>query len=163
MKRYLSALLFVVATATASLAVAQTQVSSASGATTVRPANWEDAVGNDRGTFTFREPETNAQIEVISTSLLTADVKDVFFNTFHDGLKAAGFVQKSQEDKSYGNHAGLLTEYNFDHSGAALIVSVFEFMIGNNAWLVVAYSGDDSADRIRAPFEEVAASLSIAE
>lgn len=162
MKRFLSTLLFVAATATASLGFAQTQVSSPNGATTIRPANWEDAVGNDRGTFTFREPETNAQIEVISTSLLTADVKDVFFNTFHDGLKAAGFVQKSQDEKTFGTHAGQLTEYSFDHSGAALVVSVFEFMIGNNAWLVVAYSGDDSADRIRGPFEEVAGSLAIA-
>lgn len=161
MKRYLSALLIVAVSAMTSLGFAQTQVSSPSGATTVRPANWEDAVGNDRGTFTFREPETNSQIEVISTSLLTADVKDVFFNTFHDGLKAAGFSQAKREDASFGPHEGVATEYTFDHSGAALVVSVFEFMIGSDAWLVVSYAGEDSAERIRASFEEVAASLAV--
>lgn len=163
MKRSLSTLVLLIAVAFTSIAAAQTQVSSQSGATAIRPANWEDAVGNDRGTFTFREPETNSQIEVISTSLLTADVKDVFFNTFHDGLIAAQFTQTSKEDQTFGEHEGVLTSYSFDHSGASLVVAVFEFMIGNNAWLVVAYSGEDSAERIRAPFEEVAASLAIAQ
>src|SRR5699024_6090292 len=100
-----------------------------------------------------------SQIEVISTALLTPDVKDVFFSTFHEGLTAAGFTQENTSEETYGEHSGELTEYSFEHSGAKLSVSVFQFMMGNNAWLVVSYAAEDAADNARESVEEVASSL----
>lgn len=162
MKKHIVATLLAVTALTATFAHAQTQVSGANGVTVTRPAGWEDAQGNERGTFTFREPNSNSQIEVISTSLLTADVKDVFFNTFHDALKAANFVQSKTGEKTYGNNAGVETIYAFDHSGAELTVAVFEFVSGNTAWLVVSYVGAESFDQMRGAYEEVASTLSLA-
>lgn len=161
MKRVLTTALFITATLWATFAFAQEQVTSEEGVSVTRPSEWEDVAGNDRGTFTFREPETKAQIEVISTALLTPDVKDVFFDTFHDGLNAAGFTQEGTSEETYGDHSGDLTEYSFEHSGAKLQVSVFQFMLGNNAWLVVSYAGEDVEESVRKSFEEVIASLSI--
>lgn len=161
MKRFLTTALFVAATLVATTGFAQGKVTSPDGVSVTRPADWEDAAGNDRGTFTFREPETKSQIEVISTALLTPDVKDVFFTTFHEGLTSAGFTQESTSEATYGERSGELTEYAFEHSGAKLTITVFEFMIGNNAWLVVAYAGEDAAERVQGPFEEVIASLTI--
>lgn len=146
----------------ASTAFAQTQVSGANGVNVTRPAGWEDAQGNERATFTFREAATNSQIEVISTPLLTAEVKDVFYNTFHEALKAANFLQESQTSKTYGRHEGVETIYTFEHSGAALTVAVFEFVAGSTAWVVVSYMSSDSFPQMRAAYEEVAGTLQLA-
>lgn len=161
MKRFLTTALFLAATMTATLGFAQEKVTSPDGVTVTRPDKWENATGNDRGTFTFHEPETKSQIEVISTALLTPDVKDVFFSTFHEGLTSAGFTQESASEETFGERTGDLTEYSFEHSGAKLSVSVFQFMMGNNAWLVVSYAGEDAADTVRKSFEEVVSSLKI--
>lgn len=144
------------------LAFAQTQVSGANGVQVTRPAGWDDAQGNDRATFTFREATTNSQIEIVSTPLLTADVKDVFYNTFHDALKAANFVLSTQGAKTYGTHEGNESIYTFEHSGAALTVAIFEFVAGNTAWIVVAYVGTDSFDQLRPAYEQVASTLQLA-
>ena len=143
-------------------AFAQTQVAGENGVNVTRPAGWEDAQGNDRATFTFREAATNSQIEVISTPLLTADVKDVFYNTFHDALKAANFMLDSQGEKTYGRHEGTESVYTFEHSGAVLTVAIFEFVSGNTAWVVVAYVGADSFESMRPAYEEVASTLQLA-
>lgn len=161
MKRFLTIALFIAATMIAATGFAQEKVTSPDGVTVTRPDAWEDATGNDRGNFTFREPETKSQIEVISTALLTPDVKDVFFTTFHEGLVSAGFTQDSTSEETYGERTGALTTYSFEHSGAKLVISVFEFMIGNKAWIVVSYAGEDSAERVQGPFEEVISSLTI--
>lgn len=161
MKRFFTTALFVAALLTAGTGIAQEKVTSPDGVSVTRPANWEDASGNDRGAFTFQEPETKSQIEVISTALLTPDVRDVFFNTFHEGLSSAGFTQNSMAEETIGDREGELSTYSFEHSGAKLIVSVFQFMIGNNAWLVVSYAGEDSAERVDESFKEVVASLTV--
>lgn len=145
----------------ASTAFAQTEVTGANGVTVERPEGWEDATGNDRAAFTFREATTNSQIEIISTPLLTAEVKDVFYNTFHEALKAANFLQQSQTEKTLGTHEGTETIYSFEHSGAALTVAIFEFVSGSTAWVVVSYMGSDSFDELRPAFEGVISSLKL--
>src|SRR5690625_531202 len=161
MKRFLTTAVLLAATLTATIGFAQEKVTSPEGVSVTRAGEWEDATCNDRGTFTFHEPETKSQIEVISTALLTPDVKDVFFSTFHEGLTAAGFTQENTSEETFGDRTGELTEYSFEHSGAKLVVSVFQFMMGNNAWLVVSYAGEDAADTVRKSFEEVVGSLKI--
>lgn len=129
-----------------------------------RPEGWESAEGNDRAEFNFVHTETSAQIEVIRTQLLTPDVAEVFFDTFHDTLTNAGFEQAAQEEGvTLGDHEGTRTVYSFEHSGTELNVHIFQFIAENNAWLVVGYMGAADAEALGADFDQVGSSLSAAE
>lgn len=129
-----------------------------------RPAGWESADGNDRAEFNFVHTDTSAQIEVIKTQLLTPDVAEVFFDTFHDTLTNASFNQVSQEDGvTLGDHEGTRTVYSFEHSGTELNVHIFQFTTENNAWLVVGYMGAADSEALGPDFEAVVTSLSAAE
>ncbi len=161
MKRFVSTMFFVASLSLMSLGAAQDPVTSDDGVSTVRPDTWEDVTGNDRATFTFRQPDTKSQIEVVSTALLTADVQDTFFSTFHDGLEEAGFSKIDQNDETLGAHQGVLTTYSFEHSGAELLVNVFQFMLGNDAWLVVSYAGKESAESVSTAFNEIVENLKV--
>ena len=90
-----------------------------------RPAEWTDVDGNDRAVFNFKHEESHSQIEVIGTRLMTEDVADVFFETFHETLRNSEFLMVgTPSDASYGEHAGTETTYTFTHSGVTLKVAV---------------------------------------
>src|SRR5690625_7325362 len=112
MKRFLTTALFLAATMTATLGFAQEKVTSPDGVTVTRPAKWENATGNDRGTFTFQEPETKSQIEVISTAFLPPDVKEIFFGTFTEGLTAAGLTQENAPEQTFCDRTSELNYYS---------------------------------------------------
>ena len=146
--------------ALAAPAFAQTPVTNAQFSAAVeRPAGWVDAPGNDRAAFNFRHEESSSQIEVIATQLLTAEVAEIFFDTFHESLRSANFAQLAQADASVGERDGLQTTYGFEHAGISLNVTIFQFVIGNTAWVVVSYAQQDLADSFRNDFESVVSSL----
>jgi len=128
-----------------------------------RPEGWVDVEGNDRAVFNFKHEESHSQIEIIGTQLMTADVADVFFETFHETLTSSEFVQTGREDKSYGDHTGTETLYEFTHSGVTLKVAVFQFVEGTTAWLAVAYMQEDAFDTYTPTYREVVGSMAFAE
>ena len=96
------------------------------GVTVTRPASWESVEGNDRAAFNFKQYQSHSQIEVIATQLMTQDVADVFFNTFHETLQSSDFSRiGTEEGKSYGGHTGKESIYTFTHSGVTLKVAIF--------------------------------------
>ncbi|TVR03235.1 MAG: hypothetical protein EA398_05630 [Deltaproteobacteria bacterium] len=104
-----------------------------------QPDGWNTATGSDRTTFTFRHPESQSQIEIIGTQLITADVADIFFGTFHETVRGAEFLNPQESERSYGSRTGTETIYAFSHSGVELRITVFQFVENDIAWLVVSY------------------------
>lgn len=127
------------------------------------PEGWESNEDNERATFNFLEEQSNSQIEVIGTELVTADVADVFFDTFHDTLTSAEFLERGREDKTIGAFSGTETIYAFTHTGVTLKVAVFQFVRNTTAWLVVGYMQEDVFDEQSASYAEVISGLTFAE
>ena len=140
---------------------AQEIVNEDFGITVVPPPKWETTTqGNDKAVANFKHKGSQSQIEVVGTKLMTADVADVFFNTFHQTLKDSSFVQDKQETKSYESTGeGKRTSYTFTHSGVTLEVVIFEFVRGNTAWLVVGYMQEVEKDKYLGDYEKVVESL----
>lgn len=131
------------------------------GASVTVPDGWTEFEANDRVTFGFKHEESHSQIEIIAQPLMTADVADVFFNTFHTTLTSSGFQQLGRENRSYGAHAGSETIYSFTHSGVTLKVAVFQFVNQSTAWIVVTYIQGDVFDTYRPAYEATISSLAL--
>ena len=123
--------------------------------TIVPPAQWEVTQGNDKAVANFKHKGSQSQIEVVGTKLMTADVADVFFNTFHKTLKESNFEQLTQEEATLGDLKGTRTNYKFTHSGVTLEVVIFQFLKNNTAWLVVGYMQDAEKDQYIDDFQNV--------
>ena len=119
------------------------------------PAKWEVTEGNEKAVANFKHRGSQSQIEVVGTKLMTENVSDVFFETFHKTLKESNFEQLSQEEATIGGHEGMQTSYKFEHSGVTLEVVVFEFLRDSTAWLVVGYMQDVEKDKYIGDFESV--------
>lgn len=153
------ALAMTVATGTA---VAQQNITSAQfNATITMPEGWVQVDSNERAVFNFRNDESQAQVEVIATELMTPDVADVFFDTFHNALTASEFRQSGREEKSYGGFTGAETIYTFEHSGVTLKVAVFQFTQQSNAWIVVSYVPGEQFDAFATTWQGLIGSLRI--
>lgn len=125
------------------------------GVSTTLPDTWTQVEGNERAVFNFKHEESHSQIEVIRTELMTADVADVFFETFHETLTGSDFTVSGTEDKTYGEYAGTETIYEFTHSGVTLKVAVFQFVQETTAWLVVSYIQGDVFDSFSPAYQSV--------
>lgn len=130
-------------------------------ATAQVPAGWTQGESNDRAAFFFRHEESHSQIEVIATELMTADVADTFFQTFHETLTSSEFAVIGSEERSFGEHTGLETVYSFSHSGVTLKVAVFQFVKESNAWLVIGYMPADEYDTYAPAYQAVVGSIVI--
>ncbi len=128
-----------------------------------RPEGWEAAEGNDRAIFNIKHEPSQSQIEVIATELMSADVADVFYDTFHETLEHSQFQQEERAEASYGEHTGTLTRYRFEYAGVVLRVLVFQFTRESTAYLVVGYIKEDLFDAQSPNFESAVASLSFTE
>ncbi len=133
------------------------------GVTIQPPAKWEVAQGNDKAVANFKHRGSQSQIEVVGTKLMTPDVADVFFKTFHKTLKESNFEQKTQEEATIGDYKGMQTSYKFTHSGVDLEVVIFEFTRENTAWLVVGYMQESDRDKYMEDFTSVVETMSFEE
>ena len=124
------------------------------------PADWTVNEDNDRAVFNFVNDASHSQIEVIGTELVTAEVADVFFDTFHETLVSSEFLQLGREDKSVGDYSGTETIYGFSHSGVTLKVAVFQFVRDTTAWIAVGYMQEDLFDEQSATYRELIGQLS---
>jgi len=119
------------------------------------PAKWEVTEGNEKAVANFKHRGSQSQIEVVGTKLMTENVSDVFFETFHKTLKESNFEQLSQKEAEIGQYSGMQTNYKFEHSGVTLEVVVFEFLRESTAWLAVGYMQDVEKDKYIGDFKEV--------
>ncbi len=125
------------------------------GVTITPPAKWEVTQGNDKAVANFKHVGSQSQIEVVGTKLMTADVADVFFKTFHKTLKESDFEETKSEEVSIGEQKGKQTTYTFKHSGVTLEVVIFEFLKAETAWLVVGYMQDVDKEKYIADYKSV--------
>ena len=125
------------------------------GVTVTPPAKWEVTQGNDKAVANFKHRGSQSQIEVVGTKLMTPDVADVFFKTFHKTLKESNFEETGSEETKIGDHSGTQTSYKFTHSGVTLEVVIFQFLRDNTAWLVVGYMQDVDKDKYVGDFKSV--------
>jgi hypothetical protein len=142
-------------------AFAQTVSNAEFNASAEIPAGWQQGESNDRAAFFFRHEESHSQIEVIATELMTPEVADTFFETFHETLTSSEFSVIGSEPRTIGAHSGLETIYSFTHSGVTLKVAVFQFVQDSNAWLIVGYMPADEYDAHAPAYQSVVASISI--
>lgn len=129
------------------------------GVTMTRPEGWTEVEGNERAIFNIKHEESQSQIEVIATNLMSPDVADVFYDTFHETLEQSSFQRQSVNQQPIGDHNGKLTEYRFEYAGVVLRVVVFQFTHESTAYLIVGYIKDDEFDTHFSSFEEAVASL----
>lgn len=164
MKRAILLITVVFAFVFAAPAFAQQKVTDeAFGVSTVVPEGWTTVEGNERAVFNFKEEESQSQIEIIGTRLMTADVADVFFDTFHETLENSGFTRQegSGEEVTIGGHTGKRSRYSFTHTGVTLTVPVFQFVQDSVAWLVVGYIQEDLADQYEDVFTRVIEDMTV--
>lgn len=147
MKKHLGLLLMLMLAAPAADAQTNTLNNTEFGVSLDVPAGWEPTDSTDRAVFALRATEGQGQIEVIGTPLMTADVADVFFSTFHETLSGSDFVKAGAEDKTYASVAGKETIYQFSHTGTTIKIVVFQFVREETAWLVVGYLPEADFDR----------------
>lgn len=160
MARFFVVLLLALSFSTAAMAQdAKSVANEEFGVTIKTPAKWEVAQGNDKAVANFKHRASQSQIEVVGTKLMTPDVAEVFFKTFHKTLKESNFEQKDQKEVQIGNQKGTQTSYKFAHSGVTLEVVIFQFLKGNNAWLVVGYMQDTDAEKYMTDFKSVVESM----
>lgn len=119
------------------------------------PAKWEATQGNDKAVANFKHSGSQSQIEVVATKLMTKNVAEVFFETFHKTLTESDFKKVSQAENSIGELDGTQTTYKFEHSGVTLEVVIFEFLRQDTAWLVVGYMQDVEKDKYVEDFKQV--------
>ena len=125
------------------------------GVSVTPPAKWEVTQGNDKAVANFKHRGSQSQIEVVGTKLMTPDVADVFFKTFHKTLKESNFEETGKEESTVGEHKGTQTSYKFTHSGVTLEVVIFQFLRENTAWLVVGYMQDVDKEKYTGDFKSV--------
>ncbi len=125
------------------------------GVTITPPAKWEVTQGNDKAVANFKHRGSQSQIEVVGTKLMTPDVADVFFKTFHKTLKESNFEELKSEEATIGGNKGTQTSYKFTHSGVTLEVVIFQFMRESTAWLVVGYMQDVDKEKYLPDFNSV--------
>lgn len=125
----------------------------------VQPDGWNRVSAGEQIAFNFRHDETQSQIEVIGTRLITPDVASIFFETFHTALRGADFQDPVEEERTIGGHTGTETLYTFQHSGVDLRVSVFHFVLGDAAWIVVGYIEAEEYEALSPVLRELVASL----
>ena len=125
------------------------------GVTITPPAKWEVTQGNDKAVANFKHKGSQSQIEVVGTKLMTPDVADVFFKTFHKTLKESNFEELKSEEVTIGENKGTQTSYKFTHSGVTLEVVIFQFMRESTAWLVVGYMQDVDKEKYIGDFNSV--------
>lgn len=125
------------------------------GVTITAPEAWEVASGNDKAVANFKHSESQSQIEVVGTKLMTPDVAEVFFKTFHKTLTESNFKQSAKEASTIAGIDGTKSAYEFTHSGVKLEVSIFEFTKDSNAWLVVGYFQDSEKDKFAGDLTKV--------
>ncbi len=133
------------------------------GVTITPPAKWETVPGNDKAVANFKHAASQSQIEIVGTKLMTVDVADVFFKTFHKTLKESNFEEKGAQEATINGHKGTRTSYKFTHSGVTLEVVIFQFIKGNNAWLVVGYMQESEKDKFAPDFEKVIETMTFKE
>lgn len=119
------------------------------------PEKWKVTEGNEKAVANFKHQGSQSQIEVVGTKLMTDNVSDVFFETFHKTLSESNFKKKSQEETTIGEVEGTQTNYEFKHSGVTLEVVVFEFLRESTAWLVVGYMQDVEKEEYIGDFKSV--------
>lgn len=127
------------------------------------PKKWEVTEGNEKAVANFKHRGSQSQIEVVGTKLMTENVSDVFFETFHKTLSESNFKKLSQEKATIGNVEGTKTNYQFKHSGVTLEVVVFEFLKEKTAWLVVGYMQDVEKDKYIDDFKKVVTNMKFTE
>lgn len=132
------------------------------GVTITPPDKWEVSQGNDKAVANFKHRGSQSQIEVVGTKLMTPDVADVFFKTFHKTLKESNFEEQNSQDSKIGEFEGKETSYKFTHSGVTLEVVIFEFLRENTAWLVVGYMQDVDAEKYTGDFKSVVETMKFA-
>ena len=123
------------------------------------PAKWEVTEGNEKAVANFKHRGSQSQIEVVGTKLMTENVSDVFFETFHKTLSESNFKKLSQEEATIGEVKGTKTNYQFKHSGVTLEVVVFQFLKDSTAWLTVGYMQDVEKDKYIDDFKSVITSM----
>ena len=124
-----------------------------------QPSGWTAAAGSERAIFNFVHEDSQSRMEVIGVELITSDVADVFFSTFHDALRDADFRAGESEGQVYGANAGLETRYTFQYAGVSLTVRVFEFVRRDVAWIFVSYAESSFDDELMPLFRELVASF----
>lgn len=160
MARFLVTLMFALTLATPALAQDASPIENEEfGVTITPPAKWEVAQGNDKAVANFKHRDSQSQIEVVGTKLMTPDVADVFYKTFHKTLKESNFEQKSQGEATIGETKGTQTSYKFAHSGVNLEIVIFEFTKDNTAWLVVGYMQETDKEKYLKDFESVVTTM----
>lgn len=127
------------------------------------PAKWEVTEGNEKAVANFKHRGSQSQIEVVGTKLMTENVSDVFFETFHKTLSESNFEKLEEEEATIGSFEGNRTNYEFKHSGVTLEVVVFEFLKGDTAWLVVGYMQDVEKEKYIGDFEKVVQNMKFSE
>jgi hypothetical protein len=124
-----------------------------------RPEGWTVVEGNDRAIFNIKHEESQSQIEIIATQLMSADVANVFYDTFHETLEQSHFARQSVNPTDIGSHSGKLTEYTFEYAGVELKIVVFQFTHETTAYLVVGYIKADEYEALMPAFNEAVISL----
>ncbi len=114
---------------------------------------WEETRGNEKAVAVFTHASTQSQIEIVPTKLMTADVADVFFSTFHKTLTESNFSETTSAEETLGAVTGKHYTYNFSHSGIELEVHVFQFVKDTTAWLMVGYMEKSEAATILPAFK----------
>ena len=114
-----------------------------------KPKEWQQSTGNEKAVAIFTHPVSQSQIEVVPTKLMTPDVANVFFSTFHKTLTESSFEQQSQAQDKIGDYEGTKTTYKFTHASVTLQVVVFQFVRESTAWLVVGYMQQTDGDKVK--------------
>ncbi len=127
------------------------------------PEKWEVTQGKDKAVANFKHRGSQSQIEVVGTKLMTKDVSDVFFETFHKTLTDSDFKKTSETETTIGDVEGTQTNYTFKHSGVTLNVVVFEFLRESTAWLAVGYMQEVEKDKYIGDFKQVVKNMTFTE
>jgi len=141
---------------TAAVASAQDEkvISDEYGVEVSKPKGWEKSTGNEKAVAVFSEPKSQSQIEVVPAKLMTAEVAEVFFNTFHKTLTESSFEKVGETvPKDVKGIKAQETTYKFTHSGVTLKVCVVSFTRDTTAWLVVGYMQDKEEAKIKPQFD----------
>jgi hypothetical protein len=158
----ISAAVALVAALLSGAAMAQTERvmnNSDFGVSWQRPSDWTVVDGNERAIFNIKHEDSQSQIEVIATQLMSSDVAGVFYDTFHETLQQSQFQLTNSTEQDIGAHRGKLSQYRFEYAGVVLRVVVFEFTHQSTAYLIVGYIKDDEFDTHYASFEEAVSSI----
>lgn len=129
------------------------------GITIQTPDDW-DVEEDDKAVANFKHPGSESQIQVIGTQLMSEDVSDVFFDTFHDTLEESDFEETEREEgKEIGDREGTSTIYEFEHADVTLEIRVFEFLVGDTAWLAIGYMEVDEGEEHAEDYESVVGTI----